>query len=191
VLFRSLGQNRTDDAEKIFNALLEQPLPTPAAIAWANIGLGEISFKKNQFAEAARRFSEAVKADAEYASSLAARNGRIKAETAINTLQVDPAIRTFVGQLDQAIASGKKVELDQRVVSGELQRFVSGVVGTQPEYWRTRVLRTEQLDGDLFVADVAVETKELGKEQSGTALYILSRNGGSWKLLGIDLFEVR
>ncbi|HEX3280200.1 MAG TPA: hypothetical protein VHR36_03125 [Pyrinomonadaceae bacterium] len=186
-----LGQNRVDEAEKLFRSLLAQPLPAPTAIAWANIGLGEISLKKGQAAEAASRFNDAVRADAEYASSLAARSGRIRAETAANQIQVDPAIRTFIGQLDQAIASGKKVEMESRVVSGELVRFISGVVGTQPEYWRTKVLRTEQWDADLFAADVSLETKELGKEQSGTAVYILSRNGGNWKLVGIDLFEVR
>ena len=186
-----LGQNRAEDAEKVFRALLAAPLPTPAAIAWANIGLGEISLKKGQAAEAAARFTEAVRAEAEYASSLTARSGRIRAEAAANLVQVDPAIRNFIGQLDQAIISGKKVELEPRVVSGELVRFISGVVGTQPEIWRTKVLRTEQWDADLFAADVSLETKELGKEQSGTALYILSRNNGNWKLVGIDLFEVR
>lgn len=186
-----LGQNRTDEAEKLFRGLLALSLPTPAAIAWANIGLGEISLKRGRAAEAASLLTDGVRADAEYASSLAARNGRIRAETAANLLQVDPAIRSFIGQLDQAIASGKKVELEPRVVSGELVRFISGVVGTQPELWRTKVLRTEQWDADLFAADVSLETKELGKEQSGTALYILSRSNGNWKLVGIDLFEVR
>ncbi|MBA2705683.1 MAG: tetratricopeptide repeat protein [Blastocatellia bacterium] len=186
-----LGQNRTDEAEKLFRSLLALSLPTPAAIAWANIGLGEISLKKGRAAEAASLFTAAVRADAEYASSLAARNGRIRAEMAANLLQVDPAIRNFIGQLDQAIASGKKVELEPRVGSGELVRFISGVVGTQPEVWRTKALRTEQWDADLFAADVSLETKELGKEQSGTALYILSRSNGNWKLVGIDLFEVR
>jgi hypothetical protein len=186
-----LGQNRVDEAERLCRALLALPLPAPVAIAWANIGLGEITLKRGQAAEAARRFDEAVKAEAEYASSLAARSGRIRAETAANTLQVDPAIRSFIGQLDQAIVSGKKVELEPRVVPGELVRFISGVVGTQPEIWRTKVLRTEQWDADLFAADVSLETRELGKEQAGTALYILSRNNGNWKLVGIDLFEVR
>ncbi|MFN2498828.1 MAG: tetratricopeptide repeat protein [Pyrinomonadaceae bacterium] len=186
-----LGQNRIDDAERLFRALLELPLPTPAAIAWANIGLGEISLKKGQAAEAAKRFNEAVRAEAEYASSLAGRNGRIRAESAANILQVDPAVRSFIGQLDQAIISGKKAELEPRVVGGELMRFISGIVGTQPEIWTTKVLRTEQWDADLFAADVSLETKELGKEQSGTALYILSRSNGNWKLVGIDLFEVR
>src|SRR6185436_15737080 len=128
-----LGQNRMDEAEKLYRTLLELPLPAPATIAWANIGLGEITLKKGQAAEAARRFNEAVQAEAEYASSLVGRNGRLRAEAAANTLTVDPAVRTFIGQLDQAITSGKKTELESRVVGGELTRFIGGIVGTQPE----------------------------------------------------------
>jgi tetratricopeptide (TPR) repeat protein len=191
VLARALlGQNKIDEAEKLFRAAIEETLPTPASLAWGNIGLGEISLRKNQPAEAAKRFNDAVRADNEYGSSLAARAGRIKAETAANTLQVDGAVKTFVAQLDQAIISGKKTELDARVVPGELVRFVGGVIGTQPEIWQTRVLRTEQLDANLVAADVSLNTKELGKERAGTAVLILSRAGGGWKLLGIDLFEV-
>jgi hypothetical protein len=192
VLARALlGQNRIDEAEKLFRASLEEPLPIPGALAWANVGLGEISLKKGQAPQAAKRFDDAVRADAEYASSLAARAGRIKAETAANTVVVDPSIRAFVTQLDQAITSGKKAELDARVVPGELVRFINGVVGTQPELWQTRVLRTEQLDANFATADVSLETKELGRQQSGTAVLILVRAGGGWKLAGIDLFEVR
>ena len=191
ILARSLlGQIRTDDAEKLFRLALEEPLPTSAAIAWGNIGLGEIALRNGQAAEAAKRFNDAVRADAEYGSSLAARAGRIKAETAANTLQVDGAVRTFIGQLDQAILSGKKAELDSRVVSGELVRFVNGVIGTQPELWQTRVLRTEQLDATLVAADVSLDTKELGVQRAGTAVLLLTRAGGNWKLLGIELFEV-
>jgi len=186
-----LGQNRTDEAEKLFRLALDETLPTPATLAWANIGLGEISLKKGQAAEAAKRFNDAVRADAEYASSLAARAGRIRAETAANTLQVDGSVRTFVSQLDQSITSGKKAELDSRIVSGELTRFINGVVGTQPEIWQTRVLRTEQLDANLAAADVSLNTKQLGREESGTAVLILARVGGAWKLAGIELFEVR
>lgn len=186
-----LGQNRMDEAEKLFRAALDETLPNPATLAWANIGLGEIGLKKGQAAEAAKRFNDAVRADAEYASSLAARAGRIRAETAANTLPVDGAIRTFVAQLDQAITRGKKAELEPRVVSGELVRFISGVVGTQPEVWQTKVLRTEQLDANLAAADVSIDTKELGRQQSGTAVLLLARIGGGWKLAGIDLFEVR
>ena len=185
-----LGQNRSEEAEKLFRLALEETLPTAAALAWGNIGLGEIALRKGQATEAAKRFNDAVRADAEYASSLAARAGRIKAEAAANTAQVDGSARTFIGQVDQAILSGKKTELESRVVSGELVRFVNGVVGTQPEIWQTRVLRTEQLDANLVAADVGLDTKELGVTRSGTAVLLLTRAGGSWKLLGIELFEV-
>ena len=186
-----LGQNKIDEAEKLFRSNLEGPLPTPATLAWSNIGLGEISLKKGQSAGAAKQFNDAVRADAEYASSLAARAGRIRSETAANILQIDGAARTFVTQLDQVITSGKKAELESRIVPGELTRFINGVVGTQPEVWQTRVLRTESLDANLVAADVSLNTKQLGREQSGTAVLILARVGGGWKLLGIELFEVR
>lgn len=185
-----LGQNRNEEAEKLLRAALDEPLPTAAALAWGNIGLGEIALRKGQAAEAAKRFNDAVRADAEYSSSLAARAGRIKAETAANMLQVDGAVRSFIGQLDQSILSGKKTELESRVVPGELVRFINGVVGTQPEVWQTRVLRTEQLDANLVAADVSLETKELGAQRAGTAVLLLTRAGGGFKLVGIELFEV-
>ena len=186
-----LGQGRIDEAEKLFLATLAEQLPASTTLAWANVGLGEINLRRGQHADAARRFNDAVRADAEYGASLAARAGRIKAEAAANTLQIDPAVRTFIGQLDQAITSGKQAELESRIVSGELVRFIGGVVGTQPEVWQTKVLRTEQLDLNTVAADVSLSTKELGREQSGTAVLILSKASGSWKLMGIDLFEVR
>jgi Tfp pilus assembly protein PilF len=186
-----LGQNKIDEAEKLFRLALEEALPTPASLAWANIGLGEVAMKKGQAGEAAKRFNDAVRADAEYASSLAARAGRIRAEAAAGAVPVDGAARTFIAQLDQAITTGKKAELESRVVPGELVRFIGGVVGTQPEIWQTKVLRTEQLDAILVAADVSLNTRELGKEQAGTAVLILARVGSGWKLAGIDLFEVR
>jgi hypothetical protein len=186
-----LGQNKIDEAEKLFRLALEEALPTPASLAWANIGLGEIAMKRGQAGEAAKRFNDAVRADAEYASSLAARAGRIRAEAAAGVVPVDGAARTFISQLDQVITTGKKAELESRVVPGELVRFIGGIVGTQPDIWQTKVLRTDQLDANLVAADVSLNTRELGKEQSGTAVLILARVGGGWKLAGIDLFEVR
>ena len=185
-----LAQNKIDEAAKLFQSVIDDPLPTPAAIAWANIGLGEISLRRGQAGDAARRFNDAVRGDAEYAASLTARAGRIKAETAANTLTVDPTVRSFITQLDQAILSGKKTELESRIVSGELVKFINGLVGTQPEIWQTRVLRTEQLDSNLVAADVSIESKELGVQHAGTAVLILARTGASWKLLAIELFEV-
>lgn len=188
-----LGENKIDEAEKLFRAAQDEALPTAVTLAWANIGLGEIALRKGQAGEAAKRFNDAVRADAEYAASLLARAERIRAEaTAPNSAPpVDESARAFLGQLDHSITNGTKAELDNRIVPGELVRFVGGIVGTKPEVWQTRVLRTEQLAENLLSADVNVNSKVLGKEQSGTAVLILARINGSWKLSGIELFEVR
>lgn len=187
-----LSQNKLDESERLFRSALEEPLPITATLAWANIGLGEISLKRGQAVEAARYFSDAITASRDYPSSLAARAARIRAEAAANNAPaVDESAKTFIAQLSQAIVSGKKVELDTRVVPGELVRFVNGIVGTQPEIWETRVLRTELLDANLLAADVSIRAKQLGREATGTAVLLLSRTTGGWKLSGVELFEVR
>jgi hypothetical protein len=185
-----LGQNKLDEAEKVFRASLEEPLPFSATLAWANIGLGEISMKRNQPAEAAKRFNDAVFASRDYPSSLAARAARIRAEAAANTTPaVDESVRAFVTQLSQAVVSGKKADLEARIVPGELVRFINASIGT--EAWDTRVLRTEQLSGEMIAADVNVNARKLGKEGSGTAVLMLTRTSAGLKLAGIELFEVR
>jgi Tfp pilus assembly protein PilF len=185
-----LGQNRTEDAEKLFRAALEEPLPAPETLAWANIGLGEIAMKRNQAAEAAKRFTEAVIASREYPSSLAARLGRIRAEAAANSAPpVDESARTFITQLAQAVVSNKKAELESRIVSGELVKFINASIGT--ELWDTKVVRTEQINPNLIAADVQINAKKLGTVGSGTAVLMLARTPSGWKLSGIELFEVR
>jgi hypothetical protein len=187
-----LGQNKADEAERLFRSALDEPLPTTATLAWANIGLGEISLKRGQAAEAAKRFSDAVIASRDYPSSLAARLARIRAEVAANNAPpVDESARTFIAQLTSAIMSGKKAELESRVVPGELVRFISGIVGTQPEMWEMKVVRTELLDPNQLAADVTIRAKQLGRESAGTAVLVLARTGGGWKLSGVELFEVR
>lgn len=187
-----LSQNKLDEAEKVFRSALEEALPTTATLAWANIGLGEISLKRGQAAEAAKRFSEAVISSRDYPSSLAARAARIRAETAGNNAPpIDESAKTFITQLSQAIVNGKKSELDARIVPGELVRFVNGLVGTPTELWETRVLRTEPIDANLLAADVVIRARQLGRESNGTAVLLLSRASAGWKLSGIELFEVR
>jgi Tfp pilus assembly protein PilF len=191
ILARSLlGQNRIDEAEKLFRAALEEPLPFAATLAWANIGLGEIAMKRNQAAEAAKRFNDAVIASRDYPSSLAARAARIRAEVAANNAPpVDESARTFITQLSQAVISNKKAELESRIVSGELTRFIDASIGT--EAWETKVLRTEQLNANLIAADVQIRASKLGTVGSGTAVLMLARTPEGWKLSGIELFEVR
>jgi hypothetical protein len=185
-----LGQNKLEEAEQIFRASLEEPLPFAATLAWANIGLGEISMKRNQPAEAVKRFNDAVIASRDYPSSLAARAARIRAEAAAsNAPPVDEAARTFITQFSQAVVSNKKAELDSRVVSGELVRFINASIGT--ELWETRVLRTEQLNANLIAADVHIKANKLGKAGEGTAVMLLVRTPAGLKVSGIELFEVR
>lgn len=186
-----LAQNKMDEAEKEFRAALDESLPTPATLAWGNIGLGEIALRKGQAGAAARYFNEAVRADAEYPSTLAARAGRIKAEAAAASAPApDDSAQKFIALLDQTIKSGRKAEIDALIVPGELTGFSKGIVGSQPELWQTRVLRTEALDANRLAADVSLNVKQLGTEQSGTAVLILARVGGGWKLADIQFFEV-
>ncbi len=187
-----LAQNKLEQAEKEFRAALELRVPTPATLAWANNGLGEISLQRGQAAQSARHFDEAVRADAEYATTLAARAGRLKAEAAAKTAPVpDESARTFIAQLDKAILSGRKADIEALILPGELTSFSKGVVASQPELWQTQVLRTEQLDATRMALDVSLNVKQLGREQSGTAVLILARAGGGWKLAAIEYFEVR
>ena len=185
-----LGQNRIEEAEKLFLAALNEPLPFTATLAWANIGLAEIAMKRNQAAEAAKRFNDAVIASRDYPSSLAARAGRIRAEAAANNAPpVDETARAFVTQLSQAVVSNKKAELESRIVSGELVRFINASIGT--EAWETKVLRTEQLNANLIAADVQIRANKLGTIGQGTAVLMLARTPTGLKLSGIELFEVR
>ena len=185
-----LGQNRIDEAEKLFRAALDEPLPFAGTLAWANIGLGEIALKRNQAVEATKRFNDAVLAGRDYPSSLAARTGRIRAEAAANNAPpVDEAARAFITQLSQAVVSNKKAELESRVVSGELVKFINASIGT--EAWETKVLRTEQLSANLIAADVHIRANKLGTVGEGTAVLILARTSSGLKLSGIELFEVR
>jgi len=185
-----LGQNRNEEAERLFRAALDEPLPFAATVAWANIGLGEIAMKRNQPAEAAKRFNDAVAASRDYPSSLAARAARIRAEAAANNAPpVDESARTFITQLSQAVVSNKKAELEARIVSGELVRFINASIGT--EAWDTKVVRTEQLNANLIAADVQIRASKLGTVGSGTAVLLIARTPAGLKLAGIELFEVR
>ena len=193
VLARALlEQNRLDDAEREFRTAAETTLPLPSTLAWADIGLGEVALRRNRAADAAKLFDAAVRAEAEYASTLAARAARIRAEAAAGSPPaVDEQIKTAVANLDAAIKAGQKAGIEALLVGGELSSFSKGIVGTQPEIWQTRVLRTEQLDPNRVAADVTLTARTLGRSQEGPAVYIFARTPAGWKLYEIPIFEVR
>jgi tetratricopeptide (TPR) repeat protein len=190
-----LEQNKLPDAEREFRAALDERLPLPVTLAWANIGLGEIALRRNQAAEAARFFTEAVRAEGGYAPTLAARAARLKAEAAMGASApaIDESVRAVVTQFDQTIRSGRKAELDALLMPGELASFSKGIVGSQPEQWQTKLLRTESLGADRFAADVQITAKTLGgREQTGAAVLVFARGGGNTlRLVDVPIFEVR
>jgi tetratricopeptide (TPR) repeat protein len=187
-----LEQNKLDEAEREFRAALDAPLPPAEALAWAHIGLGELALRRNRAAEAAKLFDAAVRIDAVYASTLAARAARLRAEAAPGPAPTpDEQIKAAAQRLDAAIQSGRKAEIDALIVPGELARFSKGVIGTVPEVWQTRVLRTEELETGRVAADVSLTVRTLGRDQSGTAVFVFARTPAGWKLSDIQLFEVR
>ena len=183
-----LAQNKTAEAEREFRAVLDEKLPTARSLAWANVGLGEIAVKNNQNAQAASFFNEAVKADAEYGATLAARNGLTKINAAST---IDESIKAFFAQFDKAAVSGRKADVDALILSGEMTRFSGGISG-QAQEWNTKVVRVDKLDANNALAEVTLNIRLLNKSaESGTAVFQMSKIGGIWKLSGVEIFEVR
>ena len=187
-----LEQNRLDEAEREFRAALDSTLPLPSTLAWGHVGLGEVALRRNRPAEAAKLFDVAAKAEADYASTLAARAARIRAEAAAGAPPaVDEQVKAAVASLDAAIKTGHKAEIEALIIPGELAGFSKGIVGTQPEIWQTRVVRTEQLDPNRVAADVTLTARTLGRSQEGPAVYVFARTPAGWKLAEIPIFEVK
>ncbi len=144
-----LAQNKNTDAEREFRTVLDEKLPTSRSLAWANEGLGEVALKNNQNAQAAKFFEDAIKADAEYGATLAARNGRNKTN---NAAAIDESVKSFFAQFDKAAVSGRKADVDALILSGEIPRFSGGIAGAQQ--WQTKILQVDKIDAN----NVLVET---------------------------------
>ncbi len=184
-----LAENKLGEAEKEFKVALEEKLPTPNTIAWANFGLGDIAAKSNRNADAAKYFAEAIKADGEYGATFAARLAGQK----LGTSAVDESIKAFFAQFDKAVTTARKSEVDALILIGEIPKFSGGVVGGQPERWETQVLRTDKIDANYSIVETSLSVKRLGNEniETGTAVFVLARVGNAWKLAGVEVLEVR
>ncbi|MCW5960984.1 MAG: hypothetical protein KIS76_12540 [Pyrinomonadaceae bacterium] len=182
-----LAQKKMSGAESEFRAVLEQNLPTARNIAWAKVGLGEIALAAGDKTRAVDLFSQAILADGEYGASLNARLGRRKA---ISQGAVDESIKKFFGAFDQAAVSGRKADLDRLFVPGEVTRFAAGVAGAQQ--WQTNVLFVEMIDANNAFVESSLNIRLLNREpESGTAVFQITRNGNSWKIVNVVMFEVR
>jgi len=183
-----LAQAKTADAEKEFQTVLNETLPTARSLAWANVGLGEISLKNGQSANAIKYFDEAVKTDAEYGATLAARQGRTKLNSAA---VIEEGIKTFFAQFDKAAVSNRKTDIENLLLSGEVSKFASGITG-QTEQWQTKILQIDKIDSNNVLIESSLNIKLLNREpESGIAVFRLSRAGNSWKLSGVEMFEIR
>lgn len=180
-----LGQGKNADAEKEFRAVLDEKLPTARSLSLANIGLGDVNLKSGQKTQAAQFYAEAIKTDSE---SVFAREGR---NNAGGSTAIDESIKTFFAQFDKAVLSGSKANVDTLIVSGEIPRFSGGISG-QAQAWITKIVQVDKIDANTFVVETQLNIRLLNKsDESGTAVFRIAKVGNSWKLSGIEIFEVR
>ena len=183
-----LAQGKNTEAEREFRSVLEEKLPSPRSIAWANVGLADVASKSGQTAQAAKFAADAISADAEYGASLAARaiRNRVSAGGAS-----DESVKAFFNAFDRAAVSNRKADLDAMAVPGEVSKFVSGISGQTVE-WKTNLLHVDPIDSNNVWAEASLSIRLLNREvETGTAVYRLTRSGGGWKLNSVDIFEVR
>lgn len=183
-----LAQTRSAEAEKEFKAVLEEKLPSPRSLAWANVGLADIASKSGQNAQAIKFAADAISADAEYGASLAARAIRNRINSPV---AADETVKSFFAGFDRAAVANRKADLEAMVVPGEVSKFVSGLSGQTVE-WKTDVLHVDKIDANNVWVETSLTVRLLNRDsETGTAVYRLSRSGSGWKLSGVDIFEVR
>ena len=183
-----LAQGKNAEAEKEFRAVLDEKLPSPRSLAWANVGLADVASKNGQAAQAAKSAGDAISADAEYGASLAARAIRNRLNV---TSASDESVKAFFAAFDKAAVSNRKADLEGMVIPGDVAKFVSGISGQTVE-WKTTVVHVDPIDANNVWAEASLVVRLLNSEaETGTAVYRLTRVGGGWKLSSVDIFEVR
>lgn len=189
LLARSLlAQGKLTDAQREFQAVLDEKLPTARSLAWANWGLGDVSMKTSQIAKAKTYFNEAIKIDGDYGATLLARNGRNEAKDSTN---IDESVKNFFIQFDKAAISNRKAEVDALVMPGEIGKFAGGIAG-QAQVWNTQIVQVDVLDANNALVEANLNIRLINKEEeSGTAVFKISKVGNKWKLSGVEMFEVR
>src|SRR5436190_6139182 len=183
-----LALNRNAEAEKEFKAALDEKLPTARTIAWANLGLAETASRGGQSAAAMKFAESAIRADAEYGATLAARVLRNKISAAS---EVPDDIKAYFSSFDRAAISGRKTEVEALVVPGEASRFVSGISGQAVE-WKTTPTHVDRLDANTLLVETQMAIRMLNRQnESGMAVYRMVRMPSGWKIYSAEIFEVR
>jgi len=194
-LARTLAaEKKMDDAAAEANAAIKGDPPNGPALAWARVTLGQLAMSRNQAAEAARQFRMAVVEADEAAAQLAAHEGLIQAERSGGApAPVDESLRAYITQLDAAIKQPASDKLFTLVIKNNLKKFVQGITVSRPAAWATEILHADTIDANRVALDVGLKVRTEGKDQAGTAVYILSRAGNSWILEDVPhpLFNVK
>lgn len=186
------AQKRFDDAAREATAAIKIEPPVAAALAWAHITLGQAALARNQAAEAVQHLRRAVIVADEAPAQFASRELLIQAERAAQQLPpVDESVKAFILQLDTAIRQSGSDRLFALAVRNNLKRFVQGITVSRPSAWTTEILRAEPIDANRVAVDVALKVIAEGREQTGTALYILHRAQTGWVLEDVQLFNVK
>ncbi len=186
-----LAQNKRDEAAKIFDAVLKTEPLQIQAYGWAHQGLAEIALQQNRPADADRHFGLAAAADLDAATTIAARDGALKAERAANSIKIPEDIRAFLQKFDAAVLQSTATAVNQYVELGNLRRFAQSLVVRKPSAWVTEALRTEAWDATRTAVDVTLKIKIEGKDYSGRAVYVISRAGGKMLLGEVPVFDVK
>ena len=183
-----LALNRNADAEREFKAALDETLPSARTLAWGNLGLAETASRLGKTAEAIKFAENAIRADAEYGATLAARRLRSKLSPSPNAPE---DIKTFFATFDRATLSGRKTDVEALVFPGEVTRFVGGLAGQTVE-WKTTPTKVDMLDPNQALVETDMSVRLLNRQtETGMAVYRLIRSGSGWKIYNVDIFEVR
>jgi len=183
---------KVDEVSTEAAAALKVDPPVTPARAWAHIAQGQVALARNQAADAARllrlAFIEAEEAPAQFAAieSLIQANAAAKI-----TPQVEEPVRAAVASLDAAIKQLSSDKISSLVVKNNLKKFVQGVTVSRPSLWATEILHSDQVDANRVSLIVGLKVKSEGRDQAGTAVYILLRAGGGWLLEDVQLFNVK
>jgi len=181
---------KMDEAAAEAAAAIKVDPPVGPALALAHTALGQVAFARNQAAEAARflrlAFVEAEEAPVQFA----ALESLIQADAAAKiTPHVEEPMRATISNLDAAIKQPSD-KLAPLVVRNNLKKFVQGLTLSRPVAWTTEILHAEQIDANRVALIVGLKVKSEGRDQAGTALFILFRSGG-WVLEDVQLFNVK
>jgi tetratricopeptide (TPR) repeat protein len=192
-LARTLAaQKKMSDAASEAEAAIKIEPPVGAALAWAYITLGQVAMASGKPADGVQHLRRALVEAEEAPAQFASREALVQAERAANMLPpVEESIRAFIAQLDTAIKDANSDKLFPLVVRNNMKRFVQGLTVSRPTVWTTEILRADQIDTNRVALDVELKVKSEGRDQAGTARYVINRAGNGWVLEDVQLFNVK